>query len=280
MEDLKVTLIQTQLYWENVDKNISMFDELLNNVKEQIDLIILPEMFSTGFTMNTAIAETMNARLPDGQGKSIAWLKEKANEKNCVITGSLMIAENGKNYNRLIWMQPDGKFETYDKRHLFRMANEQDHFTAGEKKLLTTLKGWKICPLICYDLRFPVWSRNKSLTLLSLSEGEGSRELEYDVLLYVANWPARRSLAWNTLIPARAVENQSYVVAVNRIGLDGNNVDYSGDSAVYNPLGEKLSKIKPNESTHETITLSWKFLQEYREKFPAAMDADDFELIK
>ncbi len=259
MEDLKVTLVQTPLHWENVEKNISMFAELLNKIEEKTDLIILPEMFSTGFTMNTAVAETMT-------GKSIAWLKEKAKEKNCVITGSLMISENGKNYNRLIWMQPDGNFETYDKRHLFRMANEQNHFTAGDKKLITTLKGWKICPLICYDLRFPVWSRN--------------RNLEYDILIYVANWPARRSLAWNTLVPARAVENQSYVVAVNRIGPDGHDVDYSGDSAVYNPLGEKLSKIQTNEATHETITLSWKFLQEYREKFPAMLDADDFEIIK
>lgn len=214
-------------------------------------------MFSTGFTMNTAVAESMN-------GKSLQWLKEKAKEKNCAITGSLMITENGKNYNRLIWMQPDGNFETYDKRHLFRMANEQNHFTAGDKKLITTLKGWKICPLICYDLRFPVWSRTKNL--------------DYDVLIYVANWPARRSLAWSTLIPARAVENQSYCIAVNRIGADGYNVDYSGDSVAYNPLGEKLSILQPNENKHETITLSRKFLQDYREKFPAAMDADDFEL--
>ncbi|MCG3167927.1 MAG: Omega-amidase YafV [Bacteroidia bacterium] len=272
MEDLKITLVQTQLHWESVEKNISMFDELLNAVKEQTDLIVLPEMFSTGFTMNTAVAETM-------QGKSIIWLKEKAKEKNCVITGSLMIKENGKNYNRLIWMQPDGSFETYNKRHLFRMANEQNHFTAGDKKLITTLKGWKICPLICYDLRFPVWSRNKVKSKIKSEKSEVEHNsLEYDLLLYVANWPARRSLAWNMLIPARAVENQSYVVAVNRIGGDGHDVDYSGDSAVYNPLGEKLSSIKPNENTHETITLSRKFLQDYRDKFPAAMDADDFEL--
>lgn len=266
MKDLKLTLVQTQLHWESVEKNLSMFSEILNSIKEQTDLIILPEMFSTGFTMNTSVAEKMN-------GKSIAWLKEKAKEKNGVITGSLMITENGKNYNRLIWMQPDGNFQTYDKRHLFRMANEQNHFTAGNKKLITTLKGWKICPLICYDLRFPVWSRNYSPSLLG-RVGEGW----YDILIYVANWPARRSLAWNTLLPARAVENQSYVVAVNRIGLDGHNVDYSGDSAFYNPLGEKLSKIQPNENKHETIVLSWKFLQEFREKFPAAMDADDFEI--
>lgn len=177
MEDLKVTLVQTTLHWESVEKNISMFDDLLDSVKEQTDLIILPEMFSTGFTMNTAVAESMN-------GKSLQWLKAKAKEKNCAITGSLMITENGKNYNRLIWMQPDGSFEMYDKRHLFRMANEQDYFTAGENKLITRLKGWKICPLICYDLRFPVWSRNKNL--------------DYDVLIYVANWPARREALLGT----------------------------------------------------------------------------------
>lgn len=265
MQDLKITIIQTPLHWENMEKNISMFDELLNTITEQTDLIILPEMFSTGFTMNTAVAETMN-------GKSLQWLNGKAKEKNCVITGSVMINENGKNYNRLIWMQPDGNFEMYDKRHLFRMANEQNHFTAGYKKLITTLKGWKICPLICYDLRFPVWSRNKSIVHSPQSI------VDYDILVYVANWPERRSLAWNTLLPARGVENLSYVVGVNRIGLDGNNVAYSGDSAVYNAVGEKLSNIKPNEHKHETITLSWKFLQDYREKFPAAMDADDFEL--
>ena len=272
MEDLKITLVQTQLHWENVEKNLSMFDEILNSIG-QTDLIILPEMFSTGFTMNTAVAEKMD-------GKSIVWLKEKAKEKNSVITGSLMITENArlpdgqkKNYNRLIWMQPDGNFETYDKRHLFRMANEQNHFTAGEKKLIATLKGWKICPLICYDLRFPIWSRNKSIV-----HSPQSIEFDYDVLIYVANWPERRRLAWNTLLPARGVENQSYVVGLNRIGPDGYNVDYSGDSVVYNPLGEKLSGIKPNENRNETITLSWKFLQEYREKFPAAMDADNFEI--
>ena len=263
MEDLKVTLVQTQLQWEDVEKNISMFDGLLNGIKEEPDLIVLPEMFSTGFTMNTSIAETMN-------GKSIAWLKEKAKEKNCVITGSLMIRESGKNYNRMIWMQPTGNFETYDKRHLFRMANEQNHFTAGENKLIVKIKGWNVSPLICYDLRFPVWSRNAAAS----RGGAGW----YDLLIYVANWPARRSLAWNTLVPARAVENQSYVIAVNRIGADGYNVDYSGDSSAYNPLGEKLSTIQPNESKHETITLSWKFLQDYREKFPAMLDADDFEI--
>ncbi len=266
MEGLKITLVQTSLHWENVEKNLSMFSDILNTIKEETDIIILPEMFSTGFTMNTAVAETM-------QGKSMAWLKEKAKEKNCAITGSLMISENGKNYNRLIWMQADGNFQTYDKRHLFRMANEQNHFTAGEKKIIVEWKGWKICPLICYDLRFPVWSRNYSPSPVGRG-GEGW----YDVLIYVANWPARRSLPWSTLLPARGVENLSYVVGVNRVGLDGNNVDYSGDSAVYNALGEKLSKIQPNESTHETVTLSWKFLKEFREKFPAAMDADDFEI--
>lgn len=257
MEYLKITLVQTRLEWENVEKNLSLFDEVLNGIQEETDLIILPEMFSTGFTMNTSVAESI-------EGKPIQWLKEKAKQKNCVITGSLMISENGKNYNRLIWMQPDGNFQTYDKRHLFRMANEQDHFTAGEKKLIVELNGWKICPMVCYDLRFPVWSRNKNL--------------EYDVLLYVANWPERRSLAWSTLLPARAVENQCYCVGLNRIGHDGNNVNYSGDSAAYNPLGEKLSSIQPNKSKHETITLSWNFLQEYREKFPAMLDADDFEI--
>lgn len=263
MENLNITLVQTPLHWENAEKNLAMFDNILSAITRQTNLILLPEMFATGFSMNTSLAETMD-------GRALAWMKAKAKEKNCVIAGSLMIKEAGKNFNRFLWVSPLGDTLHYDKRHLFRMANEHLYFSAGETNITPELNGWKIRPQVCYDLRFPVWSRNR----------KNEQGLEYDVLIYVANWPARRSLAWNTLLPARAVENQCYIVAVNRTGTDGNGVEYSGGSAVFNPLGEKLSAIQLNENRHETITLSWNFLQDYREKFPAYLDGDAFDLKK
>lgn len=256
MQDLKVTFIQANLHWENSEENLQLFSQKISSIQEKTDLIVLPEMFSTGFTMNNkAMAERMN-------GKTVEWMKKMAKEKNCVLTGSIIIEENGHYYNRLIWMRADGTYETYDKRHLFRYANEQDHYTAGNKKLITELNGWKICPLICYDLRFPVWIRN--------------RNNEYDVLLFVANWPERRNYPWKTLLMARAMENQCYVVGVNRIGNDGNAIYHSGDSAAINFKGEIISKTKPHEESVETVTLSKKDLDDWRKNFPAWMDADKF----
>jgi predicted amidohydrolase len=259
MQDLKVTIIQTALHWENVEANLKMFSEKISSLSEATHLIVLPEMFTTGFTMNNkALAESM-------KGRTVEWMKQMAKQKKCVITGSMIIKEKKKYYNRLIWMFPSGKFKIYDKRHLFRYANEQNYYTAGKKKLIVELNGWKICPLICYDLRFPVWIRNKNNA--------------FDVLLFVANWPERRNHPWKTLLMARAMENQCYVIGVNRVGNDGNNVYHSGDSAVINFKGEFISKTSPHEESIETVTLSKKALDDWRETFPAWMDADKFRLF-
>jgi omega-amidase len=256
---LNIALIQSNLHWENIPANLSMFSEKIASIKEDTDLILLPEMFSTGFTMNaSAVAEKMD-------GRTMKWMKEQAKNKNCVITGSVVIVEDGKFYNRLIWMRPDGTHEIYNKRHLFRYADEQKYYTGGTKRLIVELKGWKICPLVCYDLRFPVWSRNKANS-------------EYDVLIYVANWPERRSHPWKTLLLARAMENQCYVAGLNRVGNDGKNFYHAGDSAVINYKGESISKIKSGEESVETVSISCEELLAFRKGFPAGLDADDFEL--
>jgi omega-amidase len=282
MRDLKITIIQSSLHWENIDANLKMFAEKISSIKEETDLVVLPEMFSTGFTMNNkALAETMT-------GKTVEWMKKIAREKNCVVTGSAIIEEKGKYFNRLIWMRPNGSFETYDKRHLFRYAKEQNHYTAGNKKLIVDLNGWKICPLVCYDLRFPVWSRNCHPLCISPQGGDKYAQSPspwgkdgmgcYDLLLFVANWPERRNHPWKTLLMARAMENQAYVVGLNRIGNDGNNVYHSGDSAVVNFKGEIISKTKASEESIETVTLSKTDLDDWRKNFPAWMDADNFEI--
>src|SRR5205085_2232368 len=191
MEDLRITLVQTNLHWENKKENLRLFSALIKNIKEKTDIITLPEMFSTGFTMN---ASNLYGGMND---EAVQWMRDIATEKNCVVTGSLIIGENGKYYNRLVWMTPDG-IDTYDKRHLFSLAKEDDTFTPGNKKIIKTVKGWKILPLVCYDLRFPVWSRRTD-------------DENYDLIIYVANWPERRVHAWKQLLMARAIENQCYV---------------------------------------------------------------------
>ena len=262
-KNLSVTIIQSNLYWEDIEANLEMFAKKINNIKSKTDLIILPEMFTTGFSMkNKSLAEKMN-------GKSVSWMKELALKKKCVLTGSLIIEEKNKYYNRLVWMQPNGRFFTYDKRHLFSYGNEQNHYTAGKQKLIVELNGWKICPLVCYDLRFPVWARNKNLR---------SKSPEYDLLLFVANWPERRNHPWKTLLMARAMENQSYVIGVNRVGDDGNKIYHSGDSAVINYVGEVISKTKPHKENIETVLLSKEALDEWRKNFPALADADTFSV--
>lgn len=258
MQDLRVSIIQTPLFWENKEQNLEMFSRKIANLKNKTDLIVLPEMFTTGFSMTPAqFAE-------DIEGETLEQMRQWATKKNCVVTGSIIIKEGDLHYNRLLWVRPDGKYETYDKRHLFRFAGEEKHYTEGEEKLIVELKGWKICPLICFDLRFPVWSRNVNK--------------EYDCLIYVANWPEVRSSAWGTLLQARAHENQCYVVGVNRIGEDGNGISHSGNSVVIDPKGNTISKIQPNEEGVETVTLSWDELADFREKFPIAIDADEFEI--
>ena len=271
MEDLKITIIQSSLHWENKALNLSMFSQKITSIQETTDIIVLPEMFTTGFSMKPQqFAETM-------QGETLAWMLEQAKNKGCVITGSFICEENGFYYNRLIWAKPDGTYVYYDKRHLFRMANEDEHYTAGQKKIIVELKGWKICPLICYDLRFPVWSRNIS-TNANNSAVKQNINYEYDLLIYVANWPEVRSYPWRTLLLARAMENQCYVVGLNRVGDDGNVIYHSGDSAVINAKGIIVSKTKPHEETIETITLNYNELDAFRKAFPAMLDADSFEI--
>lgn len=264
MKDLRITLIQSKLHWENIEANLNMFTEKIASISEETDLIVLPEMFSTGFSMkNKEMAETV-------KGRSVEWMKKMAKQKNCVVTGSLIIEEKKKYYNRLVWMMPNGKFKTYDKRHLFRYAGEEKHYAPGKKRLIVDLNGWKVCPLVCYDLRFPVWIRNKKLN--------GKGKMEYDLLLFVANWPERRNHPWKTLLMARAMENQSYVAGLNRVGNDGNDVYHSGDSAVINFKGEIISRMPAHEEIAETVTISKKDLQDWRNTFPAWMDADKFRV--
>jgi len=262
MQNLKVTIIQTDLVWRNPDQNLSHFENLISGLKESTDLIVLPEMFTTGFTVKPhSMAERPN-------GRTLNWMREKASDLDCVVIGSYIIEEEGKFYNRLHAVYPNGRSLTYDKKHLFRMAEEDKQFTPGSGKLVAKVKGWKISPLICYDLRFPVWSRNRF----------NNGQYEYDCLIYVANWPEIRSYAWKTLLVARAIENQSYVVGVNRIGADGNGISHSGDSMVIDPWGAILSKTKPHSESVETITLSAEKLENFRKNVTFGMDWEKFEI--
>ena len=256
--DINVTIIQSSLAWEDKQKNLSVFSALIGSVKENTDLIVLPEMFTTGFSMRTSdFAEPMN-------GESVSWMKEQAEGKNCVITGSIIIKENDHFYNRLVWASPDGSVRYYDKRHLFSIANENKHYSKGYEKLIADLNGWKAFPMICYDLRFPVWSRYRN---------------DYDILIYVANWPEVRRDAWKILLQARAVENLAYVIGVNRIGSDKSGQKFAGDSAVFSPLGVQILKTQEYSESVETITLSEIELNQVRKKFPFYSDADKFEII-
>ncbi|MHA6246416.1 amidohydrolase [Pontibacter sp. CAU 1760] len=256
--NLRITIVQTQLHWQDAGKNRAMFSEKLAAAAPQTDLVVLPEMFTTGFSMEAeALAE-------EAAGPTLLWMRQEAQKHQAVITGSVMVKENGHYLNRLYWVRPNGSYATYDKKHLFRMAGEHHTYTAGGEKIVVELNGWNICPLVCYDLRFPVWSRNVSNS--------------YDLLLYVANWPQARSLAWRTLLQARAIENVAYVVGVNRVGTDGNNHPYSGDSAIIHPKGYHLLDSSHAEGIH-TLTLSKQELTDFRDAFPAHLDADHFDLL-
>src|SRR5258708_35192943 len=258
MDNLKITVFQAYLFWENIDKNLQNISTKLAGIREKTDLIILPEMFNTGFSMNAEkLAEPMG-------GKTMKWMHKIAKENNCVVTGSIIIKENDHYYNRLIWMRADASYEYYDKRHLFALGNEHETYTAGNKKLIVELKGWKICPMICYDLRFPVWLRNVNG--------------EYDLLLIVANWPERRIAHWYTLINARAIENQAYVIGVNRVGHDGNEVYHSGDSTGVDPNGKVLYHKKDEEDRY-TLTLIASEISKTRKALPFLKDADEFNIF-
>jgi predicted amidohydrolase len=268
MSTLTLTGIQTKLHWEDPAANLNMLEEKINGIKEKTELVLLPEMFSTGFSMKPAeLAETM-------EGETVKWMKRIAAEKKIILAGSLIIEENGEYFNRLIWMLPNGQIGFYDKRHLFGYAGEDNEFTPGSKRLIASVKGWKINLLVCYDLRFPVWARQTSPPN-PLSGGEGASAPEYDVLVYVANWPEKRNHAWKTLLQARAIENQSYVAGINRVGNDGNGIYHSGDSMVVDPMGEILY-TKAHEEDVFTITLQKNKLEEVRTKLPFWKDGDNF----
>jgi len=261
MSTLTITTIQTNLLWEEKSANLRLLEEKIAAIENKTEIVILPEMFTTGFSMNpSAFAETMD-------GETMEWMKRVSKENGIVLTGSVMIEEEGKYYNRLIWMLPNGEFGYYNKRHLFAYGEEDKHYTGGNKRLIASVKGWKINLQVCYDLRFPVWARQQS----------SETAPEYDLLIYVANWPERRSHAWKTLLCARAIENQCYVVGVNRVGTDGNNIYHSGNSLVIDPLGQVLYHMADEEDIN-TITLFKAKLDETREKFPFWKDADAFGL--
>ena len=253
---MKIVLLQTALSWENPKENRIHLEEKIHSIPETVDLIVLPEMFTSGFTMHPQnCAETM-------QGETILWLQSLAKEKDSAITGSLVIEDNGNYYNRLVFVFPNGEIQHYDKRHLFTLAGEDKIYTAGTKKLIVEYKGFKICPLICYDLRFPVFARNVE---------------DYDVLIYVANWPKPRVNAWDILLKARAVENMSYVIGVNRVGLDNNNHEYVGHSQAIDFLGNYL--LEPQETEGIFIaTLDKDAMLETRKKLNFLNDKDNFKL--
>ncbi len=263
MQDLKFTLIQSDIHWEDAEANLAMFEEKIWQISGSTDVIVLPEMFTTGFTMAAPkMAEHMNMR-------TFKWMKQMADQTGALVLGSYIVTVHDRYYNRLLWMEPGGNFKTYDKRHLFRMSNEHKTYAPGESLLISTWRGWRICPLICYDLRFPVWSRNRWDATL--------KRPFYDVAVYVANWPTARIDAWNTLLKARAIENLCYVVGVNRVGQDGNGIEHNGHSAVISPKGEAIFSNEGVEATR-TLELSANSLQAFRDRFPAFLDADDFTI--
>ena len=254
MSDLRISTVQTHLIWENRKANLSRFDQLLQPLADMTDLVVLPEMFTTGFSMKAAaLAEPMD-------GPSVEWMARQAEKLRAVVTGSLIISEKKHYYNRLVWMHPNGQCEYYDKRHLFTLAKEQESYTAGTQKLIVDYKGWKICPLVCYDLRFPAWSRNLE---------------DYDLLIYVANWPTPRRHHWQSLLVARAIENQCYVVGVNREGTDENGWNFSGDTAIIDYGGNHRYQVADTEAVF-TSTLSLEEQQNFRQRFQFLPDRDDF----
>lgn len=255
---MRITLVQSSLIWQNADANRQQFSEKLETLRGSTDLVILPEMFSTGFSMEAKqLAEPMD-------GPTVAWLKSWAASLGAAITGSFICLENGRYFNRLVFVFPDGRIEHYDKRHLFVLAGEQEHYGSGNKKLRLEWQGFRIQPLICYDLRFPVWSRNEAKD-------------PYDLLIYVANWPMRRSLHWRSLLAARAIENQAFVAGVNIFGTDGNGFEYSGDSSLFDFSGQQIFQISWKEGMF-TTSISTAELVQYRQQLPFLADADLFEL--
>lgn len=260
---LRVSLVQGDTRWHDAAANRDYYGSLVRSLKGQSDLIVLPETFLSGFTNETlGNAETMD-------GESLHWLRDLAADAGAVVTGSLVVRQAELCVNRMVWMRPDGRHEVYDKRHLFRMAGEHERYAGGNERLVVELNGWRILPQICYDLRFPVWLRNRY-------DREAGR-FDYDLAIFVANWPSARRGPWRTLLRARAIENLAYVVGVNRVGVDGNQLHYAGDSAAIDFVGEALVDLGPREQV-VTVSLDAEALAAHRQRFPAWMDADDFEL--
>jgi omega-amidase len=256
MHSLRTSLLQADLVWEDPQANRYWYDQQLSRLAGQTDLVVLPEMFTTGFSMRpAALAEPM-------EGPTLAWMRQWAARLDAALTGSLIIAEGLHYYNRLLWVQPDGSYEYYDKRHCFSLAGEHEHYQAGERRLVVSYRGWRIMPLICYDLRFPVWSRN---------------DLDYDLLIYVANFPDRRGHAWRSLLTARAIENQAYVLAVNRVGMDGHDLYHAGDSSVIDYEGRLLHRIS-HQAGVLTASLVREELLQFRQRFNFLADRDYFSL--
>jgi len=256
-KELKIALIQSNLIWENPEQNRINFTNKISAILEPVHLVVLPEMFTSGFTMNPSqVSETMS-------GDTVSWMQKLASLKNTAITGSLVIKENNNYYNRLLFVFPDGKIEYYDKKHTFTLAGEHKAYNAGTNQLMVSYLGWKIYPLVCYDLRFPVWARNTN---------------DYDVLLYVANWPKVRITAWDTLLKARAIENMTYCIGVNRVGLDANGFEYSGNSGAYDVLGKRIDSIPCDKEATEIVTLKKEHISKYREKLGFLNDRDSFSL--
>tara|TARA_R110002050_G_scaffold94765_2_gene197193 strand:+ start:45925 stop:46704 length:780 start_codon:yes stop_codon:yes gene_type:complete len=255
---LKIALIQSDLVWENPKQNRENFSNKINTISEDVDVIVLPEMFTSAFTMHASkVAETMT-------GDTVLWMQKLASKTSAAIVGSLIILEENKHYNRLLFVEPSGKITYYNKRHTFTLAGEDKVFSAGTEKVIIEYKGWKVCPLVCYDLRFPVWARNVE---------------NYDVLLYVANWPKPRISAWDALLKARAIENMSYVIGVNRVGVDGVNMEYSGHSAVYDVLGNIKTDFEPSKEQIEIVALEKRHVEAYRNKLKFLNDKDTFNLL-
>jgi omega-amidase len=257
MRDLRVTLVQSMLHWEDAAANRAMFAAKLATLRGVTDLIVLPEMWSTGFSMRSEeLAEPMD-------GPTVQWMREQAESGDAALYGSVIIAENGKYFNRGLFVEPSGKVTVYDKRHLFRFANENDHYSSGQQRVVVEWRGWRILLQVCFDLRFPVFSRNRG---------------DYDAILYVANWPEARRYPWSQLLIARAIENQCHVIGANRVGMDGKGIHYSGDSVVIDPRGGVIGQVGPSQEGITTVVLDRTALEEFREKFPVGKDADDFAL--
>ena len=258
MNTLHISLLQADLSWENAQENINYFTEQIDQISNDVDLIVLPEMFTTGFSMNAnKLAEEMN-------GKTVNWMQETAIKKQSAVIGSVIISENKKFYNRLFFVFPSGEFQYYDKKHTFTLAKEHETYSSGSKKLIVEYKGWKICPLICYDLRFPVWARNVE---------------DYDLLIYVASWPEKRINAWDALLKARAIENMSYTIGVNRIGKDSNNYDYVGHSILFDCLGNPLSKEQNERQETISVQIEKESQDEIRNKLGFLKDKDQFSIL-